>query len=154
MAGNPEPFSKSTRVLAFNVMTVPVGGLQVRKKLDRALNEWFQGARCPRFVLFGPGRTGKSTLAVKFAAGGARRRRAAAGVCGIGVEHGGGPHGAARSVPCSHVSALACACQRRGLRYFENGALRSRVRAARALTHSARLCASLASLASAMSPSQ
>jgi len=65
--------SRAGTVLAFNVAAVPVEGLQVRKKLERALHEWFQSARCPRFVLFGPGGTGKSTLAVKFAAAQAER---------------------------------------------------------------------------------
>ena len=54
--------------MAFKVVAMPVEGLQVRKKLERALHEWLQGERCPRFVLFGPGGAGKSTLAVKFAA--------------------------------------------------------------------------------------
>jgi hypothetical protein len=55
-------------VMAFNVVAAPPDELQVRKKLERALHEWFQGERCPRFVLFGPGGAGKSTLAGKFAA--------------------------------------------------------------------------------------
>ena len=60
--------ARADEVLAFNVAVAPVEELQVRKKLERALREWLQGARCARFVLFGPGGTGKSTLAVKFAA--------------------------------------------------------------------------------------
>ena len=60
--------AKAGTVLAFNVAAAPVEGLQVRKKLERALHEWFEGEGCRRFVLFGPGGTGKSTLAVKFAA--------------------------------------------------------------------------------------
>ena len=64
--------ARADTVLAFNV-AVPVEGLQVRKKLERALREWFQNERCPRFVLFGPGGAGKSTLAVKYAAAEAKR---------------------------------------------------------------------------------
>ena len=60
--------ARAGSVLAFNVVAAPVEGLQVRKKLERALHEWFEGEGCRRFVLFGPGGTGKSTLAVKFAA--------------------------------------------------------------------------------------
>jgi replication-associated recombination protein RarA len=52
-------------VLTLNVEAVPGEGLQVRKKLERALQDWFQGERCPRSVLFGPGGAGKSTLAAK-----------------------------------------------------------------------------------------
>jgi Mrp family chromosome partitioning ATPase len=59
---------RAGEVLAFNVAAAPADGLQARKKLERALLEWFQGERCRRFVLFGPGGAGKSTLAVKFAA--------------------------------------------------------------------------------------
>jgi DNA replication protein DnaC len=58
-------------MLAFNVAG-PVEGLQVRKKLELALHEWFQGER-PKFVLFGPGGAGKSMLAVKFAVAQAER---------------------------------------------------------------------------------
>ena len=58
--------------MTFNVAAGPVEGLQVRKKLERALHEWLQGER-PRFVLFGPGGAGKSTLASKFAAAQAKR---------------------------------------------------------------------------------
>ena len=60
--------ARAGTVMAFKVVAMPVEGLQVRKKLERALHEWLQGERCPRFVLFGPGGAGKSTLAVKFAA--------------------------------------------------------------------------------------
>ena len=60
--------ARADTVLAFNVVAAPGDGLQARKKLERALHEWFQGERCRRFVLFGPGGAGKSTLAVKFAA--------------------------------------------------------------------------------------
>jgi len=59
--------ARAYTLLAFNVVAAPADGLQARKKLERALHEWFQGERC-RFVLFGPGGAGKSTLAVKFAA--------------------------------------------------------------------------------------
>ena len=59
--------ARADTLLAFNVVAAPADGLQARKKLERALHEWFQGERC-RFVLFGPGGAGKSTLAVKFAA--------------------------------------------------------------------------------------
>ena len=64
-------------MLAFNVVAAPVEGLQVRKKLERALHEWFEGEGCRRFVLFGPGGTGKSTLALKFAAAQVEREGAA-----------------------------------------------------------------------------
>ena len=60
--------ARAYTLLAFNVVAAPADGLQARKKLERALHEWFQGERCRRFVLFGPGGAGKSTLAVKFAA--------------------------------------------------------------------------------------
>ena len=60
--------ARADTLLAFNVVAAPADGLQARKKLERALHEWFQGERCRRFVLFGPGGAGKSTLAVKFAA--------------------------------------------------------------------------------------
>ena len=74
--------TRATReeVLVFNVV-VPAGGLQARKKLERALLEWLDGAeQRRRFVLCGRGGAGKSTLAVKFVAaqaerGGSGRRR-------------------------------------------------------------------------------
>ena len=60
------------KVLAFNV-PVAAEGLQRRSKLEKAMQEWFaeQGQRL-KFVLWGPGGTGKSTLALKFAAGQAK----------------------------------------------------------------------------------
>ena len=68
--------ARAGTVLAFNVAAVPADGLQGRKKLERALQAWFDGAG-RRFVLFGPGGTGKSTLALKFAAAQVER-----GYCG------------------------------------------------------------------------
>ena len=60
------------KVVAFNVQ-VEAEGLQGRSKLERAMQEWFEGeGQRTRFVLWGPGGTGKSTLALKFAAGQAR----------------------------------------------------------------------------------
>ena len=59
-------------VLALNVAAAPVEGLQVRKKLERALHDWLQGEGS-KFVLSGAGGSGKSTLAVKFAAAEAER---------------------------------------------------------------------------------
>ena len=94
--------ARADTLLAFNVVAAPADGLQARKKLERALHEWFQGERCRRFVLFGPGGAGKSTLAVKFAAAQVERGGdggTAAGVCAVGVEHGARLRGAARSVP-------------------------------------------------------
>ena len=64
--------ARAGTVLASNVAAVPADGLQGRKKLERALQAWLDGAG-RRFVLFGPGGTGKSTLAVKFAAAEAER---------------------------------------------------------------------------------
>ena len=56
-------------VVAFNVQ-VEADGLQGRSKLEKAMQEWFEGeGERTRFVLQGPGGTGKSTLAHKFAAG-------------------------------------------------------------------------------------
>ena len=57
-------------VLTFNV-PVAAEGLQGRSKLEKAMEEWFagEGQGVSKFVLWGPGGTGKSTLAVKFAAG-------------------------------------------------------------------------------------
>ena len=68
--------ARAGTVLAFNVAAVPADGLQGRKKLERALQAWLDGAG-RRFVLFGPGGTGKSTLALKFAAAQVER-----GYCG------------------------------------------------------------------------
>ena len=46
-------------VLVFNVV-VPAGGLQARKKLERAMLEWLDGAeQRRRFVLCGRGGAGK-----------------------------------------------------------------------------------------------
>ena len=55
--------------MAFNVQA-EAKGLQGRSKLEKAMQEWFEveGQRT-KFVLWGPGGTGKSTLALKFAAG-------------------------------------------------------------------------------------
>ena len=63
-----ERSAEAHEVLAFNV-PVAAEGLQRRSKLEKAMQEWFaeQGQR-PKFVLWGPGGTGKSTLALKFAA--------------------------------------------------------------------------------------
>ena len=56
-------------VVAFNVQ-VDAEGLQGRSKLEKAIQEWFEGeGQRTRFVLWGPSGTGKSTLALKFAAG-------------------------------------------------------------------------------------
>ena len=56
-------------VVAFNIQ-VEAEGLQGRSKLEKAMQEWFEGGgQRTRFVLWGPGGTGKSTLALKFAAG-------------------------------------------------------------------------------------
>ena len=55
--------------MAFNVQA-EAEGLQGRSKLEKAMQEWFEGEGLrTRFVLWGPGGTGKSTLAGKFAAG-------------------------------------------------------------------------------------
>ena len=64
-------------VVAFNVQ-VEADGLQGRSKLEKAMQEWFggQGQRS-KFVLWGPGGTGKSTLALKFAAAQVEREGAA-----------------------------------------------------------------------------
>ena len=57
------------QVVAFNIQ-VEAEGLQGRSKLEKAMQEWFEGGgQRTRFVLWGPGGTGKSTLALKFAAG-------------------------------------------------------------------------------------
>ena len=57
------------QVVAFNIQ-VEAEGLQGRSKLEKALQEWLEGGgQRARFVLWGPGGTGKSTLALKFAAG-------------------------------------------------------------------------------------
>ena len=54
-------------------MPVAAEGLQRRSKLENTMQEWFaeQGQRL-KFVLWGPGGTGKTTLALKFAAGQAK----------------------------------------------------------------------------------
>ena len=55
--------------MVFNVQE-EAEGLQGRSKLEKAMQEWFEGGgQRTRFVLWGPGGTGKSTLAHKFAAG-------------------------------------------------------------------------------------
>ena len=63
--------ARAHEVLTFNVPAA-AEGLQGRSKLEKAMEEWFaaegQGVNM-KFVLWGPGGTGKSTLAVKFAAG-------------------------------------------------------------------------------------
>ena len=64
-------------VVAFNIQ-VEAEGLQGRSKLEKALQEWLEGGgQRARFVLWGPGGTGKSTLALKFAAGQVEREGAA-----------------------------------------------------------------------------
>ena len=56
-------------VLTFNV-PVAAEGLQGRSKLEKAMGEWFAGeGQGGKFVLWGPGGTGKTTLGLKFAAG-------------------------------------------------------------------------------------
>ena len=55
-------------VVAFNVQ-VEAEGLQGRSKLEKAMQEWLGGeGQRLKFVLWGPGGTGKSTLALQFAA--------------------------------------------------------------------------------------
>ena len=64
-------------VVAFNVR-VEEEGLQGRSKLEKAMQAWFGGeGQRTRFVLWGPGGTGKSTLALKFAAAQVEREGAA-----------------------------------------------------------------------------
>ena len=64
-------------VVAFNVQ-VQAEGLQGRSKLEKAMQEWFGGeGQRSKFVLWGPGGTGKSTLALKFAAAQVEREGAA-----------------------------------------------------------------------------
>ena len=62
--------------LAFNV-SVPSDGLQGRTRLEKPLHKWLDGTdeagRRLKYVLWGPGGVGKSTLALKFAAGQAER---------------------------------------------------------------------------------
>jgi tetratricopeptide (TPR) repeat protein len=62
--------------LAFNV-SVPSDGLQGRSRLEKLMHKWLDGSdeagRRLKYVLWGPGGVGKSTLALKFAAGKAER---------------------------------------------------------------------------------
>jgi tetratricopeptide (TPR) repeat protein len=62
--------------LAFNV-SVPSDGLQGRSRLEKPLHKWLDGSdeagRRLKYVLWGPRGVGKSTLALKFAAGQAKR---------------------------------------------------------------------------------
>ena len=58
--------------LAFNV-SVPSDGLQGRSRLEKLMHKWLDGSdkagRRLKYVLWGPGGVGKSTLALRFAAG-------------------------------------------------------------------------------------
>jgi hypothetical protein len=91
--------------LAFNV-SVPSDGLQGRSRLEKLMHKWLDGSdeagRRLKYVLWGPGGMGKSTLALKFDEG---RESEAVGGCGwcsgyrlrawsrtadIGSEHGTG----------------------------------------------------------------
>ena len=64
----PSEMASEDAVVAFNVQ-VEAEGLQGRSKLEKAMQEWFGGeGQRLKFVLWGPGGTGKSTLARKFAA--------------------------------------------------------------------------------------
>ena len=64
-------------VVAFNIQVEAE-----RSKLEKAMQEWFEGGgQRTRFVLWGPGGTGKSTLALKFAAGQVEREGAACRRC-------------------------------------------------------------------------
>jgi hypothetical protein len=60
----------------FNV-SLPSDGLQGRSRLEKLLHKWLDGdeeaGRRLKYVLWGPGGVGKSTLALKFAAGKAER---------------------------------------------------------------------------------
>jgi SpoVK/Ycf46/Vps4 family AAA+-type ATPase len=74
---SPPRMASEDEVVAFNVQ-VEADGLQGRSKLEKAMREWFEGeGQRTRFVLWGPGGTGKSTLALKFAAGQVERKGAA-----------------------------------------------------------------------------
>ena len=67
----------SAAPLAFNV-SVPSDGLQGRSMLEKLMHKWLDGedeARRLKYVLWGPGGVGKSTLALN-------RPSAAAGGCG------------------------------------------------------------------------
>jgi hypothetical protein len=55
------------KVLTFNVQAAEPDELQGRSKLEKVMQEWFEG-KGTKFVLWGPGGTGKSTLARNFAA--------------------------------------------------------------------------------------
>jgi Mrp family chromosome partitioning ATPase len=67
------------RLLAYNV-SAPSDGLQGRSRLEKRMHKWLDGSddaeRRLKYVMWGPGGVGKSTLALKFAAG------AVAGGCG------------------------------------------------------------------------
>ena len=63
--------------LAFNV-SVPSDGLQRRSRAEKLLHKWLEDGsddegRRLKYVLWGPGGVGKSTLALRFAAGQAER---------------------------------------------------------------------------------
>jgi polynucleotide 5'-kinase involved in rRNA processing len=56
-----------TKALAFNV-SVPSDGLQGRSRLEKPMHKWLDGddeaGRGLKYVLWGPGGVGKSTLAL------------------------------------------------------------------------------------------
>jgi len=60
-----------------STVSVPSDGLQGRTRLEKPLHKWLDGTdeagRRLKYVLWGPGGVGKSTLALKFAAGQAER---------------------------------------------------------------------------------
>ena len=64
------------KALAFNV-SVPSDGLQGRSRLEKPLHKWLDGSdeawKRLKYVPWGPGGVGKSTLGLKFAAGQAER---------------------------------------------------------------------------------
>ena len=110
-------------VVTFNVQ-VEADGLQGRSKLEKAMQEWFEGeGQRTRFVLWGPGGTGKSMLAFKFAAG--------------QVEKGGGAWSSVRlvfalsgsSMAPDYLGLLGESCMRSGVAAGAEAVCHSRVSA-------------------------
>ena len=109
VGASPPRMASEDEVVVFNVQ-VEADGLQGRSKLEKAMQAWFEGEeQRTRFVLWGPGGTGKSTLALKFAAAHVEREGAVCSSVRLVFALSGG------SMAQGYAGLLGESCMRAGV---------------------------------------